>query len=79
MNTDIAYKYLHPRHFKSPYVPGLPARDIYEQELLANDGWQKLLEEHIANGGGTFEKVEAPKKVTKKAEPAEATPTESTA
>lgn len=73
-NTDIAYKYLHERHFKSPYVPGLPARDIAEFELLQNDGWQELLETHIANGGGVFEKAEAPKKATKKtAEPVETT------
>lgn len=70
-NTTIAYKYLHERGVKSPYVPGLPARDILEHELLSEPGWQELLETHVTNDGSVYERVPAKKtsKTTTIAEP----------
>lgn len=62
MNTDIAYRYLPERGPRAPYVPGLPARDIAEWELLANDGWQALLDGNIESSGAIFEKVEPARK-----------------
>lgn len=74
MNTDIVYRYLHERGPRSPYVPGIPARDIAEHELFENPDWQEIIDGNIASTGPIYAKVEPMKAKTKtvsKAEPVE--------
>lgn len=71
MNTDIVYRYIHDRtNPRAPYVSGLPAKDIVEWELLANDGWRASIEANIATKRPCWEKVEP--KPTKTAKAAKA-------
>lgn len=62
VNTDIAYRYLPKRSYHSPFVVGLPARDILVHEIAANPEWESLIQANIATTGAIYEKVAIAKK-----------------
>ncbi len=64
MNTDIAYKYLPERSYNSPFVSGLPARDIAEWEVKADPDMEALILANMETPGAIYAKVE-PAKVSK--------------
>lgn len=66
MNTDIIYRYLPEKGPRSPFVVGVPARDIAEHEVFADPDLQAAIEANIATTGAIYEKVE-PKKTGKAA------------
>ena len=62
-NTDIIYRYLPEKGPRSPFVVGVPARDIQEHELFADPDLQEAIEQNIKTPGAIYGKVE--KKVAK--------------